>query len=163
MDLAMGQKPIPPVNIPIQPLKIIGSKMGGAPNTPNMGSQNGFDPHSYGCGSKSNHQDKYGPVLVHASIYQVCIRCIWFQGAKWISRPSASKSEPRAQEPRPRGVPAVASLAEGPGAVAGDARRANRALRAGPKAGNPFWCLPQSETGGHCFPWEQVPCGNGLL
>ena len=30
--VAMGQKPVPPVNIPIQPLK--NTKMGGAPKTP---------------------------------------------------------------------------------------------------------------------------------
>ena len=40
--MAMGQKPAPPVNIPL-PTKI-GSKMGGEFTYPKMGSQNGFDP-----------------------------------------------------------------------------------------------------------------------
>ena len=39
---AMGQNPVPPMNIPI-PTKI-GSKMGGAPTNQN-GIENGFDPH----------------------------------------------------------------------------------------------------------------------
>ena len=44
--LAMGQKPVPPVNIPI-PTKI-GSKLGGEfTEHPKMGSQNGFDHHSH--------------------------------------------------------------------------------------------------------------------
>ena len=43
--MAMGQNPVPPVNIPI-PTKI-GSKMGGELTDPKMGSQNGFDNHSH--------------------------------------------------------------------------------------------------------------------
>ena len=43
--LAMGQNPVPPVNITI-PTKIA-SKMGGEFTYPKMGSQNGFDNHSH--------------------------------------------------------------------------------------------------------------------
>ena len=44
-QVAMGQKPVPPVNIPI-PTKI-GSKMGGEfTENPKMESQNGFDHRS---------------------------------------------------------------------------------------------------------------------
>ena len=43
--MAMGQNPVPPVNIPIR-IKI-GPKMGGEFTYPKMGSQNGFDQPQY--------------------------------------------------------------------------------------------------------------------
>ena len=46
-DMARGQSPVPPVNIPT-PTKIP-TKMGGECTCPKMGSQNGFDNHRQMC------------------------------------------------------------------------------------------------------------------
>ena len=55
----LGQKPVPPVNIPIQPLKWVLKWVADSPKTPKtpkMGSQNGFDPQpcvNFGSGDPS--------------------------------------------------------------------------------------------------------------